>query len=204
MKENIDNIVERLEKGEIIITPTDTVYGIIADAYNQEAINKIFIAKERSYEKPFLVLISNIEMLDDIVLGVDEFTKQIINKFWPGPLTILFEKKDKISDLVTANSKYVAVRFPNNKNLNDIVEKLKRPVVAPSANISGKPSAHSYEDLEESLKNKVDYIIDDGVLKGCESTLIQVKNDEVIVLREGAVSKKEIVEFIDKIKNKKI
>lgn len=202
MKENIDEIVKKLENGDIIITPTDTVYGIIADAFNQDAVNKIFIAKARSYEKPFLVLISDINMLDDIVVGISDFVKSIMKQFWPGPLTILFEKKDLISDLVTANSKNVAVRFPKNKDLNEIVDKLGRPVVAPSANISGKPSAHCYEDLEDDLKSKVDYIIDGGILKGCESTLIQVKDDEVFVLREGAISKAEIEDFVNSIRRK--
>lgn len=187
-----DEIVRRLKNGEIIITPTDTVYGIIADAYNEKAVEKVFEAKNRLHSKPFLILISNMKMLREVTKEINNTEIDIVNKFWPGPLTILFKKTDKISDLVTANSSYVAVRMPNNKLLIDIIEKLGRPVIAPSANISGSASAHCIEQIEEKLKQNVNLIIDKGNLKSCESTLIKVEDAKIKILREGMIKKEQL------------
>ena len=99
-KSNMKGIVKYLKKGGIIITPTDTVYGIMADATNDEAVKKVYEAKKRSFDKPLIVLVNSTEMLNDYVLEIDDITKRIINKYWPGPLTILFKKNNKLSKYV--------------------------------------------------------------------------------------------------------
>lgn len=180
-------IVEYLKKGRIVILPTDTVYGIVADAFNLDAVDKVFKAKNRSYEKPFLILISNMDMLKKVVKKINPKEQELIKKYWPGPLTILFEKSENISDLVTSGSKYVAVRFPKNEFLCNIINNLGNPIVAPSANISGKPSAHKIADLEEKFKDKADLIYDGGELFGTESTLVKVENNNIMVIRKGKI-----------------
>lgn len=185
-------IVNNLKEGKIGIVPTDTVYGIIADAFNEKAVDRVFKAKKRNYTKPFLILVSNKEMLQNVVKQIRENEIEIMNRFWPGPLTILFEKNENISDLVTSGSNYVAVRLPNNKFICDIIDKLGNPIVAPSANISSKPSAHKIEELEVELRKKVDFIVDGGTLNGCESTLIKIEENSIEVLREGAIKKEKL------------
>lgn len=189
----IDKIVQKLKNGEIIIVPTDTVYGIIADVYNDKAVERVFKVKNRIHSKPFLILVSNMEMLKEVTKEIQNTELEIMNRFWPGPLTILLRKTHKISDLVTASSDYVAVRMPDNKLLVDIIEKLGRPVIAPSANISGSPSAHCIEQIGEKLKQDVDLIIDRGNLKSCESTIVKVENSKIKILREGMIKKEQLL-----------
>ena len=188
------DIVKYLKKGGIIITPTDTVYGIMADATNDEAVKKVYEAKKRSFDKPLIVLVNSTEMLNDYVLEIDDITKRIINKYWPGPLTILFKKNNKLSKYVS-NNEYVGIRYTDNEIINNILKEFKKPVVSTSANISNNDVITDISMIPSELLEKVDFVLDGGELSNKSSTIIKVENGKIEILREGSLSKKIIKEF---------
>jgi len=185
---NIDNLVSILKEGGIAVIPNDTVYGIICDALNIDSINKIYELKNRDYSKPMIVLVSNIEMLKNCCVNINELEEKIINKYLPGELTIILKKSNYIPDIVSKNT--LGIRIPNDKNLIEIINKLNRPIVSTSANISSKKSITSIDLLEDSIKNNVDFIYDGGVIDRKPSTIIKVENNRIIFLREGNLVEK--------------
>ena len=188
------DIVKYLKKGGIIITPTDTVYGIMADATNDEAVKKVYKAKKRSYDKPLIVLVNSIEMLNDYVLEIDDITKRIINKYWPGPLTILFKKNNKLSKYVS-NNEYVGIRYTNNEIINNILNEFKKPVVSTSANISNSEVVTEISMIPSELLEKVDFVLDGGELSNESSAIIKVEDGKIEIIRDGSLSKKIKEEF---------
>ena len=182
--------IEELKKGNLVIMPTDTIYGIIADATKEEVIKKVYDAKERSYDKPLLILVSSEEMLEGLVEEIPDKVRKIIKKYWPGPLTILFKKSKKVPDLLTANSEFVAIRMPKDERLIRIMNQLQKPVISTSANISSHESITNPNQLEPRMKEKINCIIDEGTVNNEASTLIKVENDQIIILRAGSIAKK--------------
>ena len=192
MKELIDNI----EQGNLVIVPTDTVYGISADACNTDAIKKVFIAKKRE-EKPLIVMVSSIEMLKKYVKNINELKQKLIDKYWPNTLTILFEKSDNLSDLVTCGSPLVGIRMPDNKLLLDLMNKINKPIISTSANISGSSVITNTNLIDPELKKHISYIYDDGEKTDIASTLVKVEDNKIKILREGLLSEKIRVDFKD-------
>lgn len=198
LKDNIDlNKIKEagksIKNGELVLFPTETVYGIGANALNEKAVNKIFIAKGRASDNPLIVHISDYYMLSDLVKNVGKIEQKLIDKFWPGPLTIIFDRKKCIPNNVTANLETVGIRMPNNEIARRLIEYAKLPIAAPSANISGKPSGTKIEDIIEELDGKVDYILDAGQTDiGVESTVIRVIDNKVHILRPGKVTVEDI------------
>lgn len=190
MKELVDNI----EQGNLVIVPTDTVYGISADACNEEAIKKVFIAKKRE-EKPLIVMVSSIEMLKRYVKNINEIEQKLIDKYWPNTLTILFEKNDNLSDLVTCGSPLVGIRMPNNKLLLDLMNEINKPIISTSANISGNSVITNTNLIDPELKKHISYVYDDGEKTDIASTLVKVENNKIKILREGLLSEKIKVDF---------
>ena len=179
----IDKILECLEKGEVVILPTDTVYGLHADALNTKSIKKVDDLKHSN--KPHLMLISNIEMLKMYTKNITSLHKKIIDKYWPGELTILFEKNDLVPDELTKGSNYIGIRLPNNELLLNIINKFNKPILSTSANITNEDVVTNIDELDDSIKNKVSYIYDIGYLSNNASTLIKIENNRIIFLREG-------------------
>ena len=183
-------IIKTLKDGKLVIMPTDTIYGIIGDATNEDVINKVYEVKERPHDKPLLILVSNLSMLHELVTEIPKETEKIINKFWPGPLTILFKKSSKVSDALTANSALVAIRMPNDKRLLNIMNHLNRPLISTSANISSHDAITNPNQLEEKMKEKIDLIFDEGTVNNEASTLITIVNGKIEILREGSLTEK--------------
>lgn len=182
-----------IKDGKLILFPTETVYGIGANALDKKAVEEIFKVKGREVDNPLIVHISNIQMLNMLVKNVEEIEQKLIDAFWPGPLTIIFKKKNIVPDNVTAGLKTVAVRMPSNKIANTLIEYSNLPIAAPSANISGKPSGTLIEDIIDELDGKVDYIIDSGLVDiGIESTVVRVTKNIVHILRPGKVTPEQI------------
>ncbi len=184
------DIIKTLKDGKLVIMPTDTIYGIIGDATNEDVINKVYEVKERPHDKPLLILVSNLSMLHELVTEIPKETEKIINKFWPGPLTILFKKSSKVSDALTANSALVAIRMPNDKRLLNIMNHLSRPLISTSANISSYDAITNPNQLEEKMKEKIDLIVDEGTVNNEASTLITIVNGKIEILREGSLTEK--------------
>lgn len=180
---NIDRIVNELKKGNIVITPTDTVYGILADASNENAVKKVYNAKKREYGKPFILYVSDKEMLYKYTKNLNDLEKELINKYTPGKLTIILNKNDNVSDLITKDT--VGIRIPNNKDLIEIINRVGNPLITTSANISSKETITSIDKIEREMLDKISYIEDGGEIKALPSTIIKVENNKIIFLREG-------------------
>lgn len=187
---------EAIREGKLVIFPTETVYGIGANAIDEEAVRNIYIAKGRASDNPLIAHISDIKKLDDLVLEVGEIERKLIKNFWPGPLTIVFNKKPIVPDIITGGLDTVAVRMPSNEIAHKLIEYSNCPIAAPSANISGKPSGTQIEDIIEELDGKVEYIIDNGKVDiGVESTVIRVVDNVVHILRPGKITPEDIEEL---------
>lgn len=186
---DINSLVDILNNGGVAIIPTDTVYGLVGDATSENVIKKVFLIKQRENTKPLLILISNFDMLKKYVKNISPLELEIINKFWPGPLTIIFQNKKNLSDLLTANKSEIAIRMPNDERLLDLINKLDKPIIATSANIAHKKTITSIDLLEDKIKNNVDYIYDGGFLEDNPSTIIKVIDNKVIIVRDGIISK---------------
>lgn len=193
-KEDIIKIADIIKSGEILILPTDTVYGIVSDSTNEDAVKKIYELKKREMSKPLNILVSNKEMIKRVVKEISKWEEKIINKFFPGSLTIIFQKNGIIPDIVTSGLNTVGVRMPNHKMLLELINYLDNPIVATSCNFAGKKEITNAEDAAFKFKDNVKAIVDGGNLKnGIPSTIIELKEDKINILREGQVSK-EILE----------
>lgn len=191
--ENLIECVKCIRNSGIVIFPTETVYGIGANALDSCAVEKIFKAKGRKSDNPLIVLVSDEKMLEKIVQSINGIEKQLIEKFWPGPLTIIFDKKDIIPEVVSAKKSTIGVRIPGNEIARKLIHESGVPITAPSANLSGKLCVINAQDAKEDFDDKVDYIIDGGETEfGIESTIVRVENDVVNILRCGQVLPEEI------------
>lgn len=186
--------------GDIVAFPTETVYGLGGNAFNPESIEKIFIAKGRPQDNPLIVHISSLEMLKRIVLDIPANAKPLIEHFWPGPLTILFKKNDRIPDIVTASLPTVAIRMPSNPIAKKLIELTDVPIAAPSANSSGKPSPTSADHVFQDLKGKIPLIIDGGICQvGVESTVLSLEHEIPVILRPGGVTIESLKKIIPNV-----
>ncbi|MEG0872924.1 MAG: L-threonylcarbamoyladenylate synthase [Clostridia bacterium] len=197
----LNEVAKAIKEGKIAVFPTETVYGIGANAYDENAVNSIFKAKGRPSDNPLIVHICDIEMLNKVTKGVSRIEKLIIDKFWPGPLTIILQKSDKIPLNVTCGLDTVGIRMPDEKIALELIKKAGIPIAAPSANISGRPSGTNIADIVDELKDKVDYIIDGGNTNiGVESTVIKVVANQVNILRPGIISPEDFEKIGIKVK----
>lgn len=200
-----------ISSGGLVAFPTETVYGLGADAFNKKAIKQIFKVKGRPQDNPLIVHISDISQIDQLSEKIPKKAEKLIAKFWPGPLTIVLKKKKKVPLIVTAGLDSVAIRMPSNKIALELIKQSKTPIVAPSANLSGKPSPTTANHVKEDLFEKVDCIIDGGSCKiGIESTVIDFTSKTPTILRPGYITKEDIEKIIGNTeiytskKNKKI
>lgn len=181
--QSIKEAVKLLKSGGVVIFPTETVYGIGVLASNENAIRKLFEIKNRSLDKPLQILIADIAQVDLFAAEISDKAKELIKKYWPGPLTLVFKKKPDISDLITASGNTVGLRMPADKNILKLI-KMTGPLAASSANISGK----SDPKLAEEVKIEADLLLDGGKCKmGQPSTVIDVSVDPPLILREGSI-----------------
>ena len=190
-----------IKNGEIVVFPTETVYGIGANALDENAVSKIFKAKNRPMDNPLIVHISDYNMLESITENITDLEKRIMDKFWPGPLSIILNKKENIlPDNVTASLSTVAVRMPSNKIALELIKKTSLPIAAPSANVSSRPSGTNIDDIYEELNLNVSYFLDGKESEiGLESTVIRVINDEIIILRPGKITIDDLKVITDKV-----
>lgn len=197
----IDKAASIIRKGGTVIFPTETVYGLGANALVKESVNRIFNAKGRPSDNPLIVHISNYDMLL-FCIGepLSKKAEKLIAYFWPGPLTIIFKKSKYISDIVTAGLKTVAIRMPDNKIALQLIERSMVPIAAPSANISGKPSPTAAEHVILDMDGKVDMILLSQDTKvGVESTVIDISGEIPIILRPGGITKEELEKILGKV-----
>ena len=174
--------------GGVVAFPTETVYGLGANALKEDAVDKIFKAKGRPQDNPLIVHVAS-KNIDYLVKEIPEVAKELINKFWPGPLTIILKKKDIIPNRTSANLESVGIRMPSNEIALKLIELSGCPVAAPSANISGRPSPTDVERCIEDLDGKIDYIVGGSQSDvGVESTIVDCTVMPPIVLRPGGIT----------------
>lgn len=190
-----------IKKGEVIAFPTETVYGLGANALDEQAVRKIFEAKGRPNDNPLIVHIADQTQLDELVTEVPEMAKVLIKHFWPGALTLIFKKKAAVAPSVTAGLDTVAVRMPDHPVARQLLRVAAVPVAAPSANLSGKPSPTSAEHVYHDLKNRIAGIVDGGQTGvGLESTVLDCSGSSPVLYRPGGVTKEEIEAVIGPVK----
>lgn len=195
----LDNCIEVLMNGGIVIFPTETVYGIGTNAYCEKSVEKIYEIKERPEEKPLSILVSNVNEISKYAIINNSMEEQIIKNFMPGPITIILEKRPEVFNYITSGKNTIGIRIPDNKIVLKILEALKLPIVAPSANISGHPSGIELNEILPDFENKVDICIDGGKSELSESsTIVQVVDNEIKVLRQGKILKQDIENILNK------
>ena len=182
-----------MRQGGLVVFPTETVYGLGTIAYNESAVLSVFNAKNRDKNSPLPIQISDISMLPWLSSEPLEHTDIIARKFWPGPLTIVLPKNNRIPDSVTAGQKTVAVRIPDHPIALQILRLLNAPAVATSANISGCPPPTSAAEALQQIGDKVDFIIDSGpCFIGTSSTIISISGCDIKILRQGTITLDDI------------
>lgn len=184
---------EALAEGRTVAFPTETVYGIGANALDESAIKKIFKAKGRPSDNPLIVHVTSMEAVETLVDEVTPIAKKLMEAFWPGPLTIIFKKSIAVPESVTAGLSTVAIRMPSHPIARDLIELSGVPVAAPSANLSGKPSPTTGAHVIEDLSGRVDYIVvGEQTTVGLESTVVDATGDIAMILRPGGVTKEAL------------
>lgn len=193
-KNDIKNVIDILKNGGIVAFPTDTVFGL-ACIINKEAISKIYEAKGRSFDKPLPMMCNSLEMIESVAYVSDK-AKKIINKFVPGAITLIFNKKDNIEDFVTNGKKTIGIRVPDDKWILNLISELNEPILVTSANLSDTGSLTSFEDVYKQLNGRIDAIVCEDARGETSSTIIDITND-VKLLRQGPISLNDIMEVIN-------
>lgn len=193
----LDRYVALLKSGEVVAFPTETVYGLGADVWNPDAIQKVFDIKGRPADNPLIIHVGDIKSVANFAAEISEDAQKIMEEFWPGPLTIIFLKKPEVLDIITAGLETVALRWPKHPLSQELIARAG-PLVAPSANSSGKPSPTKAEHVKEDF-GKDFPVIDAGETDiGLESTVLDISGSSYQILRPGAVSADEIKSVIGK------
>lgn len=200
-----DVIIERasrlIRSGEIVAFPTETVYGLGANALDPLAISKIYQIKGRPSDNPLIVHIGDLNMLTGLVSTISAREMRMIKKFWPGPITLIFKKSKSVPKITTGGLGTVAVRMPRNKIALALIKRSGLPIAAPSANLSGKPSPTNASHVKEDLDGKVKLILDGGRTEiGIESTVIDMTPRIPVILRPGGISKERIEDEIGEVR----
>jgi L-threonylcarbamoyladenylate synthase len=180
------------------------VYGLGANAMNETAVEKIFIAKGRPADNPLIAHVCNREMLDIIARSVSKTAERLIQEFWPGPLTLVLERKPEVAPSVSAGLPTVAVRMPRNAIALELIRASRTPIAAPSANASGKPSPTTAAHVLDDLGRRIDMILDGGATNiGIESTVLDMTSDPPVILRPGWVTQEMLSEIIGPVDHEK-
>lgn len=189
-----------LKRGGLVAFPTETVYGLGADALNEKAAEKIYAAKGRPSDNPLIVHITNLDALEKIAINIPKETKAIADAFWPGPLTMIFEKSDVVPLGTTGGLNTVAVRMPSDEVAAALIDAGGGYIAAPSANTSGRPSPTMAEHVEEDLAGRIDMILDGGPVSiGLESTILDMTVTPPMILRPGAITKEMLEECVGEV-----
>ena len=206
ISKDIQKAVQLLTENQLVAIPTETVYGLAGNIFSEKAIKSIFSTKKRPFFNPLIVHIPSIDSLSDLVTHVPEKAKLLAAAFWPGSLTLVLKKSNKIPDLITAGKDTVAVRVPNHPITLALLKKLPFPLAAPSANPFGSISPTKPAHVENYFRNSIKMVLDGGsCANGIESTIIGFENEDPVIYRLGALALEEIEAVVGKIsiKNKK-
>lgn len=199
--EDLKRIGQILRNGGLVAFPTETVYGLGGNGLNPDASGRIYRAKGRPSDNPLILHISRLEELSPIVVEISPLAKKLMKAFWPGPLTLIFKKSEKVPYTTTGGLDTVAVRMPEHRGARQLIEAAGVPIAAPSANTSGRPSPTTSAHVKEDLEGKIDAIVDGGSVGiGLESTIIDVTEDIPVILRPGYITKEMAEEVVGEVR----
>ncbi|MEQ9414663.1 MAG: L-threonylcarbamoyladenylate synthase [Cyclobacteriaceae bacterium] len=197
---DISQAKKLLLEGELVAIPTETVYGLAANALNPEAVTQIFVAKERPSFDPLIVHVASIDHAQKFVTALPDKAIQLAKHFWPGPLTLVLPKRSIIPDIVTSGLTTVGIRCPDHDLTRQLLNELPFPLAAPSANPFGYVSPTTADHVNNQLGHKIKYILDGGPCRiGLESTIVGFEKDQAVVYRRGGISEEEITNVIGKV-----
>lgn len=201
IKEGLDEAVKLIKDGDVVVFPTETVYGLGANAFDASAVRKIFQAKGRPMDNPLIVHIADISQIDGLAKNVTPAARKVMEKFMPGPITVIVEKSDLIPDEVSAGLRTVGIRFPSHPVAKTFIKACGVPIAAPSANTSTKISPTTAEHVFEDMNGKVPLILQGGSCQvGIESTIVDMTTDIPTVLRPGAITPEMLAEVLGEVK----
>jgi len=193
----IEEIVGVISAGGVVVIPTDTIYGLAASSWQQKAISRIYEIKKRDHSKPFIHLIQEQAQLFQLVRDVPPAVQGLLERFWPGPLTLIFWVREEVLPMGGANGK-IALRWPRDPFLERLLAKAGVPLVSTSVNISGQPALREIQEIIGLLGDKVDLVVDAGPWgTGLGSTIVDVTVEPPILLREGSIRLKELLEVTE-------
>lgn len=193
---NLEEVVGILGRGGVVAIPTETVYGLAGDLYNEAALREIFRAKGRPADNPLIAHVGTMEQVDGLVEAAPELFYRLAERFWPGPLTLIAPRSKRVPDLAAAGLQTVAVRMPSHVCALQILQS-GGPLAAPSANISGRPSPTSALDVLEDFEGRIPLVVDGGAAAfGIESTVVHTGGGRLVLLRPGAIPREEIETFL--------
>ncbi len=199
-KKFILTAAEVLRRGGLVAFPTETVYGLGADALNADAVKQIFLAKGRPRDNPIIVHVASASDLERLTQSVPEEASRLMDRFWPGPLTLILPKSANVPEGVTGGLDTVAVRMPQNRIALALIRALGHPIAAPSANLSGRPSATTAGHVLHDFAGKIDMVLDGGpVAVGVESTVLDLSRRPPAILRPGAVTPEDLAPFLARV-----
>lgn len=198
--EEVKIIANLIKQGKVVIFPTETVYGIGTNGLDKDAVKKVFEIKKRSFKNPINLLVNGIPMVEKLAKNITPLEYKLMETFFPGPFTIILNKKEIVPDIVTASLDCVGVRMSSNQFVNDLITLSDCPIAAPSANISGHLSKTNLDDVFDEFSNSVDYIVDGGKCEfGIESTVVRVIDGIPNILRPGFITKEQIEKVAGKV-----
>lgn len=202
--EQMDRAGQIIRDGGLVAFPTETVYGLGANALDKVAAQKIYAAKGRPSDNPLIAHIADKSMLDSLVREIPKTAEKLMKAFWPGPMTLIFKKSDIVPRETTGGLDTVAIRMPNHKIARELIRAAGVSIAAPSANLSGKPSPTLGEHVIDDMDGRIDMIIDGGkVGMGLESTIIDVTVEPPMILRPGFITKEMLREVVDNVETDK-
>ena len=199
-RDSIETAAAIIRRGGLVAFPTETVYGLGADAMNDAAVQRIFEAKGRPADNPLIVHVCSAEMLDAVVRRQGAKAQLLVERFWPGPLTLVLDRNPGIAASVSSGLETVAVRMPGSRIALDLIRSAGTPVAAPSANSSGRPSPTTAAHVLSELDGRIDMILDGGPTNiGIESTVLDLTADPPVILRPGWITREQLAEFIGRV-----
>lgn len=200
IKESVKKAAEIIKRGGLVAFPTETVYGLGANGLDENAVPKIYEAKGRPSDNPLILHISKLDEIEDIVKEIPKSALILAEEFWPGPLTMVFKKSERIPYRTTGGLESVAIRMPSNKIARELIKAAGVPIAAPSANSSGRPSPTKAAHVIYDLDGKIDMVIDGGEVDiGIESTIVDVTGEVPVILRPGFITEKMLSEAIGRV-----
>jgi L-threonylcarbamoyladenylate synthase len=202
--QGIKKVARIILQGGVVAFPTETFYGLAADAWNEAAVKKVFQIKGREEGKPILLLVVDRSWLSGLVQEVNPLAERLMEKFWPGPLTLVFRASPNVSPLLTANTGKIGIRVSGLAVAQALTRAVGRPITGTSANLSGRPNTSTAEEVVQSLGEKLDAVLDGGkTAGGLGTTVLDVSDPFFRVLRDGVVAKKDLEPFFPKPASKR-